>query len=81
VPPQFKILVDILRNKQADGVHRPNWASLGTPLLAKDTGVYKKAGANKLSKYLTLAQEAGIIQSDPRWEWVSLTPEWGGKQV
>lgn len=58
---RFTILVEVLRNLQKEGAACPDWSIVGSKLIKRDPGIYKKAGCSRLKTYLELAQNNGII--------------------
>lgn len=59
VPPQFQVLVEVLRQYKGSC----NKTTLPSLLLTRDPSVYKTAGKSKYTPFITAAIEAGLVRA------------------
>jgi hypothetical protein len=80
VPPQFRILVNILDFHRLTGFPRPFRSGIAVELAQKDNMVYRKAGVEKFGQYVALAEKEGIVALGGKeaGAWIGLRPEWYG---
>jgi hypothetical protein len=80
VPPQFRILVNILEFHRSNGVLRPFRSGIAELATQKDNMVYRKAGVERFRQYVALAEKEGIVMLGGKEgrDWIGLRPEWYG---
>ncbi|KAL1675071.1 NYN domain-containing protein [Schizophyllum commune] len=80
VPSQFRLLVRILHEYRETGQASPNRGLIGSALVQRDKGVYKKAGVENFREYVASAEKAGIVVlgGDPEGghTWIALEKKW-----
>ncbi|KAJ6546474.1 hypothetical protein DFH09DRAFT_1171138 [Mycena vulgaris] len=79
-PTQFA-LVESLEKQKAKGIPRPLRSTISVDIIGKDKKLYKKAGVEKFSQFVALAEKAKIIELGGRegHAWISLHPDWCSK--
>ena len=78
LPPEFTLLVNILKEEQRKGIVRASRSTISTTLVQKDKLLYKRAGVTRFGEYTALAERVGIVRLGGRegGAWISLHPDW-----
>ena len=74
----FKPLIHLLLAARGRGIIRPSCSTIALDLVQSDKQVYQRAGVSKFQHYITLAEQAGIIELGGRDgdTWIALYPNW-----
>ncbi|KAJ6541766.1 NYN domain-containing protein [Mycena capillaripes] len=78
VPPMFKTLAECLEQHRANGTSRPLRSIIAVEIIKKEKQLYQRAGVEKFSQYVALAEKAGIVTlgTIQTAAWISLHPNW-----
>jgi hypothetical protein len=77
-PPEFALLVDLLKQEHLKGNPRASRSTISIALIQQDSLIYKRAGVTRFSHYTAIAEKSGIIQMGGKEgdAWISLHPDW-----
>ena len=75
-PPEFSVLVEVLRLWRTKGHERPLRSTIALEIVARDKAIYQRAGTERFAQYTFKASNLGIVELGG-WQasaWISLHP-------
>lgn len=78
IRPAFLPLLKVLQSNRKEGQYCPLRSKIAVELIKEHEGLYQDAGVNSFKKYITMAENEGlvILGGFGGQDWVSLKPRW-----